>query len=306
MGGSESGTITAWNVINGQVMFTLCGHSSAVTTIEVIKPEFIASGSKDTSIILWDLSAQSIYQTLHGHNDKVNCIEYTMNGHLVSGSDDKNIILWEISSGAVLKKVEASSSVNAIKQVETKLAVGLADGNINIYDVSSLEYMFTLSGHSNAVMDLELLENGYLASCSIDGNVFIWNVDGKHSVQNVSPFNGQPTLKIIEMSDLTLVFCGNSKDLVQFKINYDQAFEFVQHLKDFNNYACNDLNEVYKKTIIKATNKDAKLFSPIDSNYFLTLNTLQTNDVINAINKIESKLFKNILNQFYNVKRGFH
>lgn len=261
-----------------------------MTAIEIIKSTFIASGSKDTSIILWDLSIQSIYQTLNGHSDKVNCIEYLTNDHLVSGSDDKTVILWEMSSGIVLKRIEVSSSVNAIKQVDNKLAVGLADGNINIYEVSSLEYMFTLSGHFNAVMDLKLLENGHLASCSIDGNVFIWNVDEKYSVQNVSPFDGQAILKIIEMNDLNLVFCGNSKDLVQFKINYDQTFEFVQHFKDFNNYACNDLNEVYKKTIIKATNKDAKLFSPIDSNLFLTLNTLQINDGIIAINKIESKL----------------
>lgn len=290
LGGSESGTITAWDVINGQVMFTLCGHSNSVTTIEVIKPTFIASGSKDTSIILWDLSIQSIYKTLNGHNDKVNCIEYITNGYLVSGSDDKTVILWEMSSGTVQKRIEVSSSVNAIKQVENKLAVGLADGNINIYDVNSLEYMFTLSGHLNAVMDLELLNNGYLASCSIDGNVFIWKVDEKYSVQNFSPFGGQSILKIIEMNDLTLIACGYLKDLVQFKINYDQAFEVVQYLKDFNNYACNDLDEVYKKTIVKATYKDAKLFSPIDSNNFLTLNTLQVNDGINAINKIESNL----------------
>lgn len=293
MGGSESGTITAWDLVNGQVMFTLCGHSSSVTTIEIIKPTLIASGSKDTNIILWDLSLQSISLTLNGHKETVNCIQYLTNDKFISGSDDQTIIIWDLSIGAIEKRIELSSRVNAIKQVDNEIfAVGLASGNIDIYNVNSFEYLFTLSGHTNAVTDLLLLNNGYLASCSIDGYVFIWKVAEKLSVHKFSPFEGKSIFKIVEMNDITLVVCGDIKDMVQLKINYDQqTVEVVQYLKDPNEYACSNLIDIYKKTIVKTSYRDAKLFSPIDSKYFLTLNTLQTNDPINAINKIESKFF---------------
>lgn len=77
------GSIQAWDSANGQVLFSLCGHSDPVKVIKVIKPDLIATGSVDTTIRLWKLASGECFNILKGHKATVLSIEYLNNGLLV-------------------------------------------------------------------------------------------------------------------------------------------------------------------------------------------------------------------------------
>jgi WD40 repeat protein len=72
----------------------------------------------------------------HNSNSKVNCLKRLDNDTYASGSDDNKVIIRNSKTGGIIK---------------------------------------ILSGHSDYVLCLELLGNGFLASGGKDANIFIWN-----------------------------------------------------------------------------------------------------------------------------------
>lgn len=83
LGGNDVATVDVWDAADGQLLFTLCGHTDAVTAIEVIKPTLIVTGSADTTIRMWDLWTAKNDVIFKGHKAKITSIEYLWNDYLV-------------------------------------------------------------------------------------------------------------------------------------------------------------------------------------------------------------------------------
>ena len=67
--GSTNSNISIWNIIDGELVNTLSGHTSTVMCLALLSNEF-ASGSEDTSIRLWTNNGQLI-RILNGHTDTI-------------------------------------------------------------------------------------------------------------------------------------------------------------------------------------------------------------------------------------------
>jgi len=88
----------------------------------------------------------------------VNCVRWSSSGkYLASGGDDKVIIIWKLVS----KNSGSSGSIS------------------NAFGKSNLEVwksQFVLRCHEGDVLDLAWsVDDTYLASCSVDNTVIIWN-----------------------------------------------------------------------------------------------------------------------------------
>ncbi|KAH9524197.1 hypothetical protein Btru_053770 [Bulinus truncatus] len=87
----------------------------------------------------------------------VNCVRWSHSGkYLASGGDDKLIMIWQTSRAAGPSKTLGSS------------------GSIVIHE--QWRPVFTLRGHAGDVLDLSWSpQDVWLASCSVDNTVMIWN-----------------------------------------------------------------------------------------------------------------------------------
>jgi U3 small nucleolar RNA-associated protein 12 len=134
MAGYSNGDIVVFNYVTKQLISTLHGHSSAVTSIAIDKARtgIAASGSADTSIIVWDLVALAPLNKLTGHKDSVTGVDFLYNGTqplVVSVSKDTLLKVWDLESSVCVQTVVGHRSeiwsVTVIDQ--TKVITGCAD-----------------------------------------------------------------------------------------------------------------------------------------------------------------------------------
>lgn len=87
----------------------------------------------------------------------VNCVRWSNSGkYLASGSDDKIIMIWSLT------KYPNSGNI--------------VFGTKNIVNIETWKCMFTLRSHSGDILDLAWSPHDlYLASCSVDNTIIIWD-----------------------------------------------------------------------------------------------------------------------------------
>ncbi|XP_041348159.1 protein HIRA-like isoform X2 [Gigantopelta aegis] len=97
---------------------------------------------------------------MDNHLACVNCVRWSHNGSsLATGSDDKLIIIWQTSRHACATAVFGSRNVN----------------------VEQWRPVHTLRGHTGDVLDLAWAPcDMWLASCSVDNTVVVWNTNKFH------------------------------------------------------------------------------------------------------------------------------
>ena len=160
------------------------GHMGPVNVLEFsTSGNTLASGSEDRVIILWD-SIWRQKNRFEGHKDKVNCLIFDIRDrYLYSGSDDKTIKVWNLSTGKAVKTINNEHAVNAIAPTKNiqHIYVAGAEPKIKMYSMLTNKVVKTLDGHTDAVNDIELSNNGkWLVSGSNDKTARIWDaVTGK-------------------------------------------------------------------------------------------------------------------------------
>jgi WD40 repeat protein len=132
----------------------LQGHDDGVLDITVCdKTQIIASASIDGTLVLWEFDGR-ILKSFKGHEDWIHGIAFSLDGTLLaSASDDKTISLWHLS-----------------------LTSSQDDASSREIEVSRIS---TFRGHRYGVRSVCFTPDGnILASCSDDGSIKLWHIDG--------------------------------------------------------------------------------------------------------------------------------
>ncbi|RWS06083.1 WD repeat-containing protein 3-like protein [Dinothrombium tinctorium] len=100
--------------------------------------------------------------------------------HLATAACE-NVIIWEIKTGNKIKLLSANKAqITTLASTYSNnrlLAVGFADGSINVFDYASGELKVTFTGHKSAVSCLCFDDTGMrLASGSKDTEVVVWDI----------------------------------------------------------------------------------------------------------------------------------
>lgn len=148
-----------WVNHNGKPIFAVDIHPDGT--------RFATAGQGDESgkIIVWNMAPvmeeeaeknENIPKVLchmDNHLACVNCIRWSNNGYyLASGSDDKLVMIWQ--------KVSGSSTVFGSRKI----------------NVEQWRCSYTLRSHSGDILDVAWSpHDAWLASCSIDNSIVIWN-----------------------------------------------------------------------------------------------------------------------------------
>ncbi len=180
--GSFDQNINIYNADSPYLLLkTLSGaHMGPVNVLQFSSSgKILASGSEDRVIVLWD-SVFREKMRFEGHKDKVNSLIFDIRDrYLYSGSDDKTIKVWNLKTGKPVKTINNGNAVYAIAPTKNiqHIYVAGAEPKIKMYHMLSNKVVKTLDGHTDAVNDIELSNDGkWLVSGSNDKTARIWSV----------------------------------------------------------------------------------------------------------------------------------
>jgi len=91
--------VKLWDVMKGQEMLTLKGHTEGVKSVS-FSPDgkLMATGSNDETVKVWDTTTGQEMLTLKGHTLLVTCVAFSPDGkRLASASEDETVKLWDVT-----------------------------------------------------------------------------------------------------------------------------------------------------------------------------------------------------------------
>jgi len=195
---SRDRTIKIWEVTTGYCIRTLLGHRDWVRQVRIFYDgSLMASCSNDQSIFVWQISTSSL-----SSNNNLECKHFELRGHehvvecVAWAHDSCNQWIMEasgmqpIANNRILNGSDANAALKKQHQLQQPiqrttgpyLASGSRDKTIKVWDITTLQLLFTLTGHNNWVRSLVFHPGGkFLLSCSDDKTMRTWELRTKRN-----------------------------------------------------------------------------------------------------------------------------
>jgi len=199
-------------------LVTQSGHSDTVWVCSFSHDSrFLASGSIDGTVKLWDVKTGKELKTFCGNSEGILSLCFSPDDTMLAGgSSSGSITLWSVTDRSVIWEIKKPGTVTeciSFSYDGKLLALGGAkNGSINILDTETGKEVFTITGHSGAVLSLIFFrKEKKLASAGKDGTIRLWDLNDK--VKEISVFNS-PVCSISLSSDEKYLACGTEDKMV--------------------------------------------------------------------------------------------
>ena len=155
---------------------------------------YIASSGYDATVRIWNPLIGNTWTLVQTFTDYYNDYKYVSDFEYINLDQIATLLtyfnnkliyqqikIWSISSGETLKTIGDNRTLSGTRlkllNDGIRLAVGLNNGSISIYNIDSGSLITNYQGHNGSISDLELISNSnFLASSSYDKTVRIWDV----------------------------------------------------------------------------------------------------------------------------------
>ena len=129
-----------------------------------------------------------------------------------------------------------------------RLASCSSDKSIKVYNKETYECELTIKGHTEGVVYISLLANGYLASSSLK-EIKIWEItkDTYQCIQTLAGHGGW-VKKVIQLKDNRIASCSNDKTIKIWK--YNSMYECIKTLKEHTNAVFSIIELKNKKSFV--------------------------------------------------------
>ena len=169
---SSDHTIRVWNTKSGKTNTVLRGHQNIVTDITYTpNHKFLISASYDRTLRVWDTESGITLRVLHNLTTGVTDAK-TYGDQLFSTSNDGTIKSWNFSSDYPMTIIDlhGEPASAAISPDTSKVAIGFANGDLNLYSLESKRWIWQKKAvHNGDVQRLDFSPDGQLiASASFD------------------------------------------------------------------------------------------------------------------------------------------
>jgi WD40 repeat protein len=178
--GSEKNAIRLIPLKGNNLQFTLNGHSDKIKSlIFSFDGKYLYSASLDGKVLKWDLSSRSGTDITSG-SGRITSIDISSSGNYLAGlNPEGNVILWNPES--VSENFRLPTELKDIKAIrfkpnENTLAIGDVNGNVELWDISSLKKISAVKAHNAQVNDIEfnpVLKQ--MATAGMDNALKIYN-----------------------------------------------------------------------------------------------------------------------------------
>jgi WD40 repeat protein/GTPase SAR1 family protein len=194
--GSDDSTVKIWDIVTGQCLSTLQGHSNRVTSIS-FSPDghILASGSDDQTVRLWNVQTYQCLHTLRGHLARIWSVAFSTDGQtLVTGAHDQTIKLWNVGNGQCLKTLQGHTDwvwAVAVSPDGSTLASSSSDQTVKLWDFSTGRCIRTFHREGNCVYSLAFSRDGQtLATGGSDQAVKLWDLSTGRCIRTFQGHSG--------------------------------------------------------------------------------------------------------------------
>ncbi|XP_007440605.1 sterol regulatory element-binding protein cleavage-activating protein [Python bivittatus] len=149
--GSQDHTLRVYRLEDSCCLFTLQGHSGAITAVYIDQTMVLASGGQDGAICLWDVLTGSRVSHICAHRGDVTSLTCTTSCVISSGLDDV-ISIWDRSSGIKHYSIQQDMGCGAsLGVISDNLLVTGGQGCVSFWDIGYGDLLQTVYlGKSNA------------------------------------------------------------------------------------------------------------------------------------------------------------
>ena len=175
-------SIILWDVESGRGIRRFKGHQNMVFDLQFINDQLLASASSDNTVRLWDVETGVTRRVLQGHTAAVAGLalyEHDKQSWLYSNSNDGTVKQWRADlPGQWLVDLPSEPASTAISPTGELLALGYANGNLELYDLATLKLLDQIEdAHSGDVNRLDFTSRGDLLASAGGNNARIWQID---------------------------------------------------------------------------------------------------------------------------------
>ncbi|XP_069715240.1 sterol regulatory element-binding protein cleavage-activating protein [Phaenicophaeus curvirostris] len=161
--GSQDHTLRVFRLEDSCCLFTLQGHSGAITAVYMDQTMVLASGGQDGAICLWDVLTGSKVSHMYAHRGDVTSLTCTSSCVISSGLDDV-ISIWDRSSGIKLYSIQQEMGCGAsLGVISDNLLVTGGQGCVSFWDIGYGDLLQTVylgkSNESQPARQILVLEN---------------------------------------------------------------------------------------------------------------------------------------------------
>lgn len=200
---SEDKTIRIWNANTGEQVkkfeSEIGDGYEGMLYASALSPDgkllavggYMVSSQKENYVIIIDIEKGEQVATAIGHSNTINSLAFSSSGvYLASGSEDGTVRIWKmentprLTTAATIQTGFPVYSVSFNKKTQD-LAVGGESKDVLVYGLSDLrkgETKFTprvFRRHKGIINKITYSPDGsYMASCSQENELIIWNADG--------------------------------------------------------------------------------------------------------------------------------
>ncbi|KAH0627696.1 hypothetical protein JD844_003811 [Phrynosoma platyrhinos] len=161
--GSQDHTLRVYRLEDSCCLFTLQGHSGAITAVYIDQTMVLASGGQDGAICLWDVLTGSRVSHMYAHRGDVTSLTCTTSCVISSGLDDV-ISIWDRSSGIKHYSIQQDMGCGAsLGVISDNLLVTGGQGCVSFWDIGYGDLLQTVylgkSNEAQPARQILVLEN---------------------------------------------------------------------------------------------------------------------------------------------------
>jgi len=195
--GSVTGAVGIWELLGPtQNARQFLGHSDRVTSVSLSHDgDILASCSEDKTVRIWSAKAGEQIAEMEFQTNFIGFVVLSPDGEMVAcGFHDRTPRLWNGLSGKpaemLIHDCELVASCICFSPNSMKMAVGLLDGTISLWENPTGKKIATIRGQSRSIRSIEFSPDGaYLVSISED-TVRLWDLGQTASDSSVAVWTG--------------------------------------------------------------------------------------------------------------------
>lgn len=185
------------------------GHLGYIWKLLFLDEETLISGGRDKIIKVWDVDG-ICKQQLEGHRNSVLCFTKLTDELFLSGSRDRSIRAWKTRQGQFCQIAEYyfhEALVLSLCRIDDQTFI--SSGGDKLIHIATLsgQVLHSLRGHTDWIWNVILLEKTWLASCSEDKTVKIWDYETEQCLATFE--ESSPVHCLVRSSSGELLVSGN-------------------------------------------------------------------------------------------------